>query len=76
MQTQHEIQELLETFGLAPQRRFGQNFLIDQNLLTKLIELAEVDSAQTVLEVGPGTGSLTEELLARAGKVVAVEIDS
>ena len=76
MQTLQEIRELLESFGLAPQRRFGQNFLIDQNLLLKLLELAEVDAARTVLEVGPGTGSLTEELLARAGKVVAVEIDS
>jgi 16S rRNA (adenine1518-N6/adenine1519-N6)-dimethyltransferase len=76
MQTLQEIRELLESFGLAPQRRFGQNFLIDQNLLLKVIELAEVDPGRTVLEVGPGTGSLTEELLVRAGKVVAVEIDS
>ncbi len=76
MQTLQEIRELLEAFGLAPQKRFGQNFLIDQNLLFKLLELAEVDAGRTVLEVGPGTGSLTEELLARAGKVVAVEIDS
>jgi 16S rRNA A1518/A1519 N6-dimethyltransferase RsmA/KsgA/DIM1 with predicted DNA glycosylase/AP lyase activity len=76
MQTLQEIRELLESFGLAPQKRFGQNFLIDQNLLLKLLELAEVDAARTILEVGPGTGSLTEELLARAGKVVAVEIDS
>jgi 16S rRNA (adenine1518-N6/adenine1519-N6)-dimethyltransferase len=76
MQTLQEIRELLESFGLAPQRRFGQNFLIDQNLLLKVVELAEVDPGRTVLEVGPGTGSLTEELLARAGKVVAVEIDS
>ncbi len=76
MQTQQEIRELLEAFGLAPQKRFGQNFLIDQNLMLKLLELAEIDPASTVLEVGPGTGSLTEELLTRAGKVVAVEIDS
>ena len=76
MQTLQEIRELLESFGLAPQKRFGQNFLIDQNLLLKLLDLAEVDAGRTILEVGPGTGSLTEELLARAGKVVAVEIDS
>lgn len=76
MQTLQEIRGLLEAFGLAPQKRFGQNFLIDQNLMLKLLELAEVDSSQIVLEVGPGTGSLTEELLSRAGKVVAVEIDS
>jgi 16S rRNA (adenine1518-N6/adenine1519-N6)-dimethyltransferase len=76
MQTLREIRGLLEAFGLTPRKRFGQNFLFDQNLMLKLLELAEVDASQTVLEVGPGTGSLTEELLERAGKVVAVEIDS
>jgi 16S rRNA (adenine1518-N6/adenine1519-N6)-dimethyltransferase len=76
MQTLTEIRELLEAFGLAPQKRFGQNFLFDQNLLGKIVELAEVDGTQTVLEVGPGTGSLTEELLQRAGRVVSVEIDN
>ena len=75
MQTLTEIRQLLEEAGLAPQKRFGQNFLIDKNLLAKLLELAAVDAQQTVLEVGPGTGTLTEELLDRCGRVVAVEID-
>ncbi len=76
MQSLTEIKQLLEQFGLAPQKRFGQNFLIDQNLLRKIVDLADVRPDRTVLEVGPGTGSLTQELLARAGRVVAVEIDS
>ena len=75
MQTLTEIRQLLEEAGLAPQKRFGQNFLIDKNLLAKLLELAAMDAQQTVLEVGPGTGTLTEELLGRCGRVVAVEID-
>lgn len=75
MQTLSEIRELLERFGLAPQRQFGQNFLYDQNLLAKIVELAELRGDETVLEVGPGTGSMTDELLARAARVVAVEID-
>ncbi len=75
MQTLSEIRELLAEAGQEPTKRFGQNFLIDANLMAKLIELADMDSAQTVLEIGPGTGSLTEELVARAGRVVAVEID-
>jgi len=75
MQTLTEIRQLLADAGLRPQKRFGQNFLIDQNLMTKLLELADLDGSQTVLEVGPGTGALTEELLARAERVVAVEID-
>jgi len=75
MQTLSEIRSMLAEAGLSPLRRFGQSFLVDGNLMAKLIELADVTGAQTVLEVGSGTGSLTEELLVRAGGVVAVEID-
>ena len=75
MQTLREIRERLTEAGLKPRRQFGQNFLIDQNLMRKLLELAEPSESETVLEVGPGTGALTEELLVRAGRVVAVEID-
>jgi 16S rRNA (adenine1518-N6/adenine1519-N6)-dimethyltransferase len=75
MQTLQEIRALLAQAGLSPRKQLGQSFLIDQNLLRKLLELAQVDAGQTVLEVGPGTGSLTEELLERARRVVAVEID-
>ncbi|MCL2700746.1 MAG: 16S rRNA (adenine(1518)-N(6)/adenine(1519)-N(6))-dimethyltransferase [Phycisphaerae bacterium] len=75
MQSLNEIKRLLDDFGLAPQKRFGQNFLFDQNLLAKVLELAELSPVETVLEVGPGTGSMTEELLVLAGRVVAVEID-
>jgi len=75
MQTLSQIRQLLEQADLSPQRQFGQCFLIDHNLLGKLLDLAAVGPDQTVLEVGAGTGSLTEELLSRAGRVVAVEID-
>jgi 16S rRNA (adenine1518-N6/adenine1519-N6)-dimethyltransferase len=75
MQTLSEIRELLSTAGLSPRKQFGQNFLIDGNLMQAMVELAEIGEEQAVLEVGPGTGSLTEELLARAARVVAVEID-
>ena len=75
MQTLTEIRQLLEDADLKPQKQFGQNFLIDRHLMEKVLDLADLAGGQTVLEVGPGTGSLTEELLARAGDVVAVEID-
>lgn len=75
MQKLREIREILAEAGLWAHRRLGQCFLIDQNLLGKLLELAALSGDQTVLEVGPGTGSLTEELLSRARRVVAVEID-
>ena len=75
MQTLGEIRQMLEDAGLQPRKQFGQNFLIDQNLMRKLLDLADLDGDETVLEVGPGTGSLTEELLQRCRQVVAVEID-
>ena len=71
-----EIRELLLSAGKRPQGRLGQRFLIDANLMSKLLELAELAGDETVLEVGAATGSLTEELLERAGRVVAVELDS
>lgn len=74
-QTKSEISALLAAAGLAPQHRFGQHFLIDLNLLRKLVAAAELQPGDTVLEVGAGTGSLTELLLAADVQVVAVEID-
>jgi 16S rRNA (adenine1518-N6/adenine1519-N6)-dimethyltransferase len=75
MQTLSEIRRLLEQAELAPRQRWGQCFLIDGNLMGKLLELAAPPAGATVLEVGAGTGSLTEELLARGAAVVAVEVD-
>ncbi len=75
MQTLTEIRRMLEAAGLSPQKAFGQCFLIDHNMLAKLLELAEPPAGLTVLEVGPGTGTLTEELLGLGAGVVACEID-
>lgn len=75
MQTKKDIQALLGEVGAGPNKRLGQCFLIDLNLMRKLLEDAAVAGDETVLEVGPGTGSLSEELIARAGRVVAVELD-
>jgi len=74
-QTKHEIQSLLAGAGVRPLKRFGQHFLIDGNLMRKLVAAAALRPDDVVLEVGPGTGSLTEELLKVCGHVVAVEID-
>lgn len=75
MQTLGEIRELLEAHGLTPRKRFGQNFLVDHNLLRRLVESSGVGRGDVVLEVGPGTGTLTEELLGRGCRVVASEVD-
>src|SRR5213078_4391428 len=74
-QTKHQIQELLTAAGTEPRHRFGQNFMIDQNLVRIVADAGDIGPQDTVIEVGPGTGTLTEELLARAGRVIAVEID-
>jgi len=74
-QTLAQIRSLLASAGLSPRKRFGQNFLIDLNLMRKLLAAAEVTPADTVLEVGAGTGSLTEMLLETGARVVAVEVD-
>ena len=74
-QTKHQIQALLTAAGTEPRHRFGQNFMIDQNLVRIVADAGEIGPRDTVIEVGPGTGTLTEELLARAGRVIAVEID-
>ena len=75
MQTKQQIQSLLAAAGLLPRHRFGQNFMIDQNLLRLVADAGNPAEGDTVIEVGPGTGTLSEELLARGAKVVAVEID-
>jgi 16S rRNA (adenine1518-N6/adenine1519-N6)-dimethyltransferase len=74
-QTKHEIQAILASANTEPRHRFGQNFMIDQNLVRVVAEAGELTKEDVVIEVGPGTGTLTEELLERAGKVIAVEID-
>jgi len=75
MQTKRQIQQLLATAGVSANRRLGQHFLIDLNLMRLLIDSAEITGEDIVLEAGCGTGSLTEGLLEKAGRVVAVELD-
>ncbi len=76
MQTLAEIRAMLEARGLRPRHPLGQNFLIDHNLIAKLVDTAGVGAGSVVLEVGPGTGTLTDELLARGCRVVACELDA
>lgn len=70
-----EVRRLLESAGLRPQHRFGQNFLVDLNLLRKVAHAGDLSPSDVVLEVGPGTGSLTGLLLDSGARVVAVEVD-
>jgi len=75
MQTKRQIQQLLASAGIRPNKRLGQNFLIDLNLMKLLIDSAQIHNDDIVLEVGCGTGSLTQGLAEKAAKVIAVELD-
>ena len=75
MQTKHQIQELLSSAGISPNRRLGQHFLVDLNLMRLLVDSAQLGPYDIVLEIGTGTGSLTEALAEQAGQVVTVELD-
>ncbi|MCI8295123.1 MAG: 16S rRNA (adenine(1518)-N(6)/adenine(1519)-N(6))-dimethyltransferase RsmA [Lachnospiraceae bacterium] len=67
--------EIIQKYGFAFQKRFGQNFLIDPHVLDKIIRAADLTREDLVLEIGPGIGTMTQRLAEAAGKVVAVEID-
>jgi 16S rRNA (adenine1518-N6/adenine1519-N6)-dimethyltransferase len=69
------VSHLLRKYGLRPHKGLGQNFLQDPIALEKIVSAAEIRSTDTVLEIGPGLGSLTRYLAASAREVVAVELD-
>jgi 16S rRNA (adenine1518-N6/adenine1519-N6)-dimethyltransferase len=70
-----DIPALLQRYGLHPQKSLGQNFLIDETALRRVVEAAGIQTGQQVLEIGPGLGSLTCLLAERASRVVCVELD-
>ena len=67
--------EVLQKHNFHIQKKYGQNFLVDTNVLKKIVEAAEISKEDCVLEIGPGLGTMTQYLAERAGRVVAVEID-
>jgi 16S rRNA (adenine1518-N6/adenine1519-N6)-dimethyltransferase len=76
MQTKQQIQQLLASAGASPNKQLGQNFLIDLNLMQLLITSANISDNDIVLEVGCGTGSLTQALAEKTAMVIAVEYDT
>lgn len=67
--------EIINKYSFAFQKKFGQNFLIDSNILENIVSAAEITKDDFVLEIGPGIGTMTQYLCEAAGQVVAVEID-
>jgi 16S rRNA (adenine1518-N6/adenine1519-N6)-dimethyltransferase len=74
-QTLTYLRNLMESRGIHPKNKLGQNFLIDLNLLDLIVGAAELSREDLVLEVGSGTGSLTNRLAERAGAVLGIEVD-
>ena len=73
---QRATKETLERFGLATKYRLGQNFLVQDHIIQKIVQLAEVQPTDVIVEVGPGLGTLTVALLDRARAVCSLEADS
>jgi 16S rRNA (adenine1518-N6/adenine1519-N6)-dimethyltransferase len=70
-----EIRRLLDDLGARPKRRFGQNFMFDQNMVQYIVDLAEIKKPDHVLEIGPGLGALTEVLAKKTSNLTVIEHD-
>ncbi|MFP4077524.1 MAG: 16S rRNA (adenine(1518)-N(6)/adenine(1519)-N(6))-dimethyltransferase RsmA [Candidatus Izemoplasmataceae bacterium] len=74
--TQNHVRDTLRANRLNTKKRFGQNYLLDDNILRRIIETADIEPGTPVIEIGPGLGSLTRYLLKASDKVLAYEIDT
>ena len=72
----YSTQELVKKYNFKFSKSLGQNFLTDESVLTDIVEGAEVNNEDLVIEIGPGVGSLTAKLLCKAKKVVSIELDN
>ncbi len=70
-----QLKELFRGYNFRPKKRLGQNFLIDRNVVNKILDAADIQTGDCILEIGPGAGTLTQAIAERGAKVVAVEID-
>lgn len=72
----YKTKKIVEKYGFSFKKNFGQNFLVDERVLGKIVSSAEISKDDVVIEVGPSIGTLTQALAKEAYKVVAVEIDT
>lgn len=76
MNTLNITKQIIKKYNIKANKRYGQNFLIDDNILKNITEVAEITSKDLVIEIGPGLGNLTEYILNKASYALLVEIDS
>ena len=74
--TVNKTKDTLKKYGFHVKKKFGQNFLVDQNILQKIVGIPTITKETLVVEIGPGLGSLTEHLLDSSKHVLAYEIDN
>ena len=72
----NEVKQILTKYDVSVKKQFGQNFLMDNNIVNKICDISNITKEVNVIEIGPGLGFLTEELKKRANKVICYEIDS
>ncbi|MCL2354666.1 MAG: 16S rRNA (adenine(1518)-N(6)/adenine(1519)-N(6))-dimethyltransferase RsmA [Oscillospiraceae bacterium] len=70
-----ETKYIMKKYNVFAAKRFGQNFLIDDSVVAEIVSASSITKDDLVIEIGPGLGTLTKELLEKAGKVIAIEID-
>ena len=70
-----ETEFIMRKYNIKANKSLGQNFLIDDEAVEKIVESSEITKEDLVIEIGPGLGTLTKELLERAGKVICIELD-
>jgi len=71
-----ETKFLMNKYNITANKNYGQNFLIDENVVSGIVQNAEVSKKDLVIEIGPGLGTLTSYLLESAGKVICIELDT
>ena len=71
-----ETKFILKKYGISANKSLGQNFLINEEVVQGIVNKAEISKEDLVIEIGPGLGTLTKELLEKAGKVIAIELDA
>ena len=75
MNLYQETKYLMKKYNITAQKSYGQNFLINEDIVTNIIEYSDISKEDLVFEIGPGLGNLTSKLLEKAGKVIAIELD-
>lgn len=71
----YKTKQIIKKYGFSFKKNFGQNFLVDERVLDKIINAADIGENDLIIEVGPGIGTLTQAMARKAGRVVSVEID-